>query len=80
MAGVAYQPQTKTMAQIHGIHNIMLDAIATTSILVSPSTILTLAYILTLYFRLAGLYHVTKAFRQSEPTLEFTISMIMKNI
>jgi hypothetical protein len=80
MAGVAYRPQTETMAQIHGIRNITLGAIATTSILVSPSTILALEYILTLYFRLAGLYRVTKAFRQSEPTPEFTISMITKNI
>ena len=55
MAGVAYWSQTETMAQIHGIRNIMLGAIATTSILVSPWTILTLEYILTLYFRLAGL-------------------------
>lgn len=75
-----YQPQTETMAQIHGIRNIMLGAIVTTSILVRPSTILTLKYVLTLYFRPAGLYRVTKSCRQSEPTPEFTISTITKNI
>jgi hypothetical protein len=35
MARSAYQPHTKTMAQIHGIRNITLGAIATVSILVS---------------------------------------------
>lgn len=35
MAGIAYQPQTETMAQIHGIRNITLGAIATASVLVS---------------------------------------------
>lgn len=34
MAGIAYQPQTETMAQIHGIRNITLGAIATASVLV----------------------------------------------
>ena len=80
MAGVAYRPQTETMAQIHGIRNITLGAIATTSILVRPLTILTLEYVLTSYFRLAGLCRVIKPCRQSEPTLEFIILMIMKNI
>jgi len=35
MAGIAYQPQTETMAQIHGIRNITLGAIAMASVLVS---------------------------------------------
>ena len=34
VSGAAYHPQTETMAQIHGIRNITLGAIATTSILV----------------------------------------------
>lgn len=43
MAGIAYQPQTETMAQIHGIRNITLGSIATASILVSLR-LLTLEY------------------------------------
>jgi hypothetical protein len=35
VAGVAYQPQTETMAQLHGIRNISLGAIAMSGILVS---------------------------------------------
>ena len=35
VAGSAYQPHTETMAQIHGIQNITLGAIAMVSILVS---------------------------------------------
>jgi len=68
MAGVAYRPQTETMAQIHGICNITLGTIATTSILVRPLTILMLEYFLTSYFRLAGLCRVTKPCRQGTNT------------